>query len=553
MTLFRKKNLDELEAVLSRAREANALVLAEKGAGGMELVYELWKKMRDGEILALLHKRMIVFDSNALIAAAKQKAVFEEMLLKVLNDAASAGNVVLVFDDLPSFVMSARALGSELESLIDPFLAGSQLQVIALSDPTNFHASIETSRAFTGRFEKVQVEEADAGSLLAVLQHQALVIESREKIFFTFQSLLTIVEDARRYFSDDISLDKVIDLLEEVVPHAKQQGVATITKELVQSVVQNETGIPIGEISKDEREKLLHLEDHLHERVIGQDLAIRAIANALRRARGGVGNPKRPMGSFLFLGPTGVGKTEAAKALAHIFFGNEDMMMRLDMSEYKGVDATDKLIGSFEGGKVGVLSALLRERPYGVLLLDEFEKSSKDVRDLFLQVLDEGFFSDMHGRKVNARNLIIIVTSNAASDVIWETVRKGESLAEKHDEIIDSIIKSEVFRPELLNRFDGVIIFHPLLEEHLREVARLQLGKFAARLEEKGIIFKTTPELLDYLIKIGSKDTFGGRAMNRALADTIEQIVARKIIDGTARAGVELIIGREELEAASIK
>jgi ATP-dependent Clp protease ATP-binding subunit ClpA len=253
------------------------------------------------------------------------------------------------------------------------------------------------------------------------------------------------------------------------------------------------------------------------------------------------------MGSFLFLGPTGVGKTETTKALADAFFGGEGAIIRLDMSEYKTIDALERLIGNFAIGKPGVLTSMLRDKPYGVLLLDEFEKTSKDVMDLFLQILDEGIFSDMSGRKVNARNLIIIATSNAGSEMIWKIVKeKGENAINK-DEIISYIVNQGIFKPELINRFDGAIIFKPLTRVYLAKIAELMMKKLNKRLVEKGLEVLITPELINALVERGTDPTFGARPMNRAIQDKIETMVADKILRGEAPAGTKIVFGSEDL------
>jgi ATP-dependent Clp protease ATP-binding subunit ClpA len=257
------------------------------------------------------------------------------------------------------------------------------------------------------------------------------------------------------------------------------------------------------------------------------------------------------MSSFLFLGPTGVGKTETTKALAEVFFGREAQIMRLDMSEYSSADAASKLIGSFESGHTGVLSSMLREHPYGVLLLDEFEKTTKEVMNLFLQILDEGFFSDMSGKKVNARNLIIIATSNAGSDLIWQEVKAGNDVSKIKDKIVDSIIAQGVFKPELLNRFDGVIVFHPLQAEHLRLITKLMLQKLHARLAQKGINLAVNDDLVDFVMKYGTDPKFGARPINRAIQEQVEQIVAKKIIAGSLSSGSQLTLTAAELEQSA--
>lgn len=293
----------------------------------------------------------------------------------------------------------------------------------------------------------------------------------------------------------------------------------------------------------------MHLEDVLHKRIVGQDEAISAISSAVRRARSGIANPSRPLGSFLFLGPTGVGKTETTKALAEVFFGRDANIMRLDMSEYSSSDATSKLIGSLESKQEGVLSSLLREHQYGVLLLDEFEKTTQEVMNLFLQILDEGFFSDMSGKKVNARNLIIIATSNAGSDLIWEAVKAGNDLSQSKEAIIDSIVKAGIFKPELLNRFDGVIVFHPLTDVDLKKVAELMLQRLHDRLAERGINLAVDDTLINFVVRYGTDPKFGARPMNRAIQEKVEQVVAEKIIRGDIPTGSPIHVNENDLAA----
>ncbi len=358
---------------------------------------------------------------------------------------------------------------------------------------------------------------------------------------------MAIISGAERYFVGGVMPDKALDLLSEIIPVAHKKNINYITKEDVVALIETKTGIPTGEIEAPEREKLINLEKVLHERIVGQNEAVSAISNAMRRARSGISNPNRPLGSFLFMGPTGVGKTETSKALAQVFFGSEENMLRLDMSEYNTKEGLERLIGSFDNGTPGVLVSMLREKPYGVLLLDEFEKTSKDVLDLFLQILDEGIFSDMVGNKVNARNLIIIATSNAASDIIWELMRAGKNLIDNKNNIINQIVSRGIFKPELLNRFDGTILFHPLDDVSLKQIAQLMVKKLQNRLREKGIQLVINDELLNFLVKEGSDPEFGARPLNRAIQEKVEKIIADKIISGEIKAGSSVTLTEKDL------
>ncbi len=378
-------------------------------------------------------------NSSLLADIAKEKTAFEIELIEILNESIEAGNIILVFEDLPLFLANARALNSDAIGIMQNYFSSSQLQIIGLSSSSSYHQVLETNHSVMEHFEKVVVESAPEKTILLTLERNALRLEGKTGAFFTYPALLAISESAARYFGDSTPLDKALDILSELIPAALIKKKRLIEKSDVLELVAVKTGIPTGEIQAPEREKLLDLEVTLGKRVVGQEEAVKAISNAMRRARSGVGNKDRPMGSFLFLGPTGVGKTETTKALAAAFFGDESKVIRLDMSEYRTDDALSRLIGSFEGGKQGVLSTMLREHPYGVLLLDEFEKTNKEILDLFLQILDEGFFSDMLGKRVNARNLIIIATSNAGSDLIFKLVEQGKNLANEKEGLVNSI------------------------------------------------------------------------------------------------------------------
>lgn len=543
------KYVDEIENVLSRKSEGNIILVADDDLEKTDIVIEFCKKISSGKILPMLeHKVVFILDIGAMTVAGTNKDNFEKEFLTVLNEAERAGNIILYIQDLPNAISAASSIGSDVLSLLNPYLSSSVLQIIAGSDVKNFHEKIESSVALMEKFEKLILNDDDEGSLVGLLEERADDLEMQTGIFFSYPAILEIVENASRYFTGGVVSDKALDMLSELPISVARNGRNMVTKKDVSAMTQTKTGVPTGEIETAEKDKLLNLEKILHERIIGQNEAVSAISSSLRRARSGIESKTRPLGSFLFLGPTGVGKTETTKALAEVFFGSEKKIMRLDMSEYSGSDALQRLIGSFEGGKQGVLTSLLRENQYGVLLLDEFEKASRETHDLFLQILDEGIFSDMLGKKVNARNLIIIATSNAGSDIIWDFVKQQKNLAENKQTIVDSIIHQGVFRPELLNRFDGVILFHPLDEKLLKQVATLMLQRLTKRLEEKSLKLVITDELVDYLVKVGSDPAFGARPINRAIQDQVEETIARKLIAGDIRPGSEVVLTEADLQ-----
>jgi ATP-dependent Clp protease ATP-binding subunit ClpA len=539
----------KLETILARDREANALLVGEAGVGILEVVARLGHMIEEGTALPQIErKRIYLINGDAIIAGTREKGAFETAFHTAMNESMRVGNIVLVIENFPLFLESAQAIGSNPVELLENYLRSNRIQFIATSDQGDFHRLLEPNTLFMELFDKIQIEELGGETLLRLLENLSLDTERHTGVLITYPALKEIADGADRYLPDGVMPDKAIDLLMEVVPMVAEAGRDTVVKSDVLSLISGKTGVPLGEVTTAEQATLLNLETILHDRVIGQDAAVVAIASAMRRARAGIQNPNRPIGSFLFLGPTGVGKTETAKALAAIFFKSDDAMTRLDMSEFKGPDAVERLIGSFAGGKAGVLASKLRERPYAVLLLDEFEKATSEAHDLFLQILDEGKFKDASGKEVNARNTIIIATSNAASGKIWEYFKEGVDLSTKSHEIIDDIIEEKIFKPELLNRFDGVIIFHPLTATDIEKVARLMLERLGKRLKERGITFVVTDPLVSYLSKIGYDPQFGARPMNRAIQEKIEQLVADRILKGEIKPGAHVELGEVDLK-----
>lgn len=543
LSLF-EESVNNLERILAKQSGANILLIANETILAMQWISALGKEIENGTVRHEIEgKKVYVLDTDSIIDSMKQKVDLETELNSVLAQVVNAGNVILVIKDLPHFILSASALDVDVKNLLSNSLASDRLQIIAVANTHAYHETVETSHDLTRFFEKIIIPELEHDAIVQVIHNEANIIESKMPVFFTYQSLISVVKSSERFFADDSLYDKAVDLLNEVASDSVVgRKMQIITQEKVESIVEKRTGIPQGKIGDAEQTKLNSLEQILHQRIIGQDAAINAISSTMRRARAGLTDSKRPTGSFLFLGPTGVGKTETTKALAEVFFGNEEKIIRVDMSEYSSENALEKLIGTAKTGETGFLSSRLRESQYGVLLLDEFEKSAKAVQDLFLQVLDEGFFTDGRGERVNARNLIIIATSNAGSDSIYELIRNKEDIILDQQKIVDEVIKKGLFRPELLNRFDGVIVFHPLDQDALKKVIKLMLTALNKRLEDKNLSIITTEKLVDYLVNVGADPQFGARAVKRTIQDLVEKRIADAMIKGEVTNGDKIVL-----------
>lgn len=544
-----ERYLERLEDTLSLERESNMLLVGNPGEGITDVLYSFAKALQTGEVPPNLEgKRPMMFDGELLVSNTGSKSNFEMMFVKILNDAVEAGNVILVFNNFPAFIQSARALESDVVSLMEPYLSAVNLQILAISQVSSYHDVLEQHPIIRKHFETMLIDKPDNNEVVEVLEKVAERLETQSGVLFTYGTLTEAVTASYQHFSDPVMPDKAIDIIVELPSRVVREQRMLVEKSDVHKLIEEKIGVPTGEIKGDEREALMNMEEELHRRVVGQDEAVHVLSNAMRRSRAGIRDTDRPIGSFLFIGPTGVGKTETAKALAELFFGDEEKMSRIDMSEFSGDNGVSRLIGSYEKNKAGVLSRILKKRPYGVLLLDEFEKSSTEVHDLFLQILDEGFFTDVRGTRVNARDSICIATSNAGSDIIFQRMKEGADPKHIREEVIGHIISQGIFKPEFLNRFDAVVLFHPLEPSHMKIIAELMLERLQERLKTKGLRLEVNDELVEYVAKQGSDPIFGARPMNRYIQEHVEQIVAMKFIRGDIAAGTTFTLSPKELE-----
>lgn len=526
------EQIERLESVLVKERGANVMLIVDETASGLDIVSSFARMIVTGAIHPELeHKRVIVLDAVSVLDTASARDEFETLFRNIIIQSANAGNVVLVIPHLDTFFETAHGMSVDVSVILSDALRTSDLQVIGLTTSHGYSSTIEPHKDIMTYFTRLNVEGVDANKVVEILEDEIYRIESLYSVFFTYPSITAIVEGVKRFYPDDLLSNKAYSTLYEIVPNVASSGNNFVTKEIVDKFFSETTGVEQGPLSDNEQKELSELETKLHQRVVGQEPAIVAIANSLRRARTGLANPKRPIGSFLFLGPTGVGKTETVKTLAETLFGDEEDLVRLDMSEFQGSDAVRKMIGTTS--EVGILTLKVREKPYGVLLLDEFEKASDDVHNIFLQILDEGFFTNGMNEKIHLRNMVIVATSNAGSKEIFALVEQNGKLPEDiKEKLVQTLVRGENFRPELLNRFDDVIVFSPLFEKELSTVAELMIKKLNKRMGDKGINVVVTEELKDYLVKVGNDKEFGARAMNRAIQDSVERLIADGIIGG---------------------
>jgi len=420
----RKREIETMERILSRRGENNVLVIGRPGGGRSTIVYSFAKKILEGRSVPILnYKRVLELDMQAMFAGLKTQGEILERFKVVFSEAAHAGNIILIIDDIHNYVGKQEGVGSfDISSALTAYLGSSELQIIGITTFEGFHKNIETNPAVMNFFEKVEIEEPSKEETMFILEDLLPSFEKQYNLKVGYKSLRAIADLTDRYIQDVPFPEKAIDFLGEVMVYVKTRTRSkAVLPEHVAEVIAQKTKIPAGEIQKSEKEKLLNLEQFIHKRVINQEEAVSALADAMRRSRAGVAGRKKPIGTFLFLGPTGVGKTETSKALAESYFGSESKMIRLDMSEYQNLNSVARLIGSSDGTQ-GLLTNAIRENPFSLVLLDEIEKAHPNILNLFLQVLDEGRLTDSLGRTVSFRNSIIIGTSNAGAEFIRQYV-----------------------------------------------------------------------------------------------------------------------------------
>lgn len=535
-----KRHIEIAERILAQSGRNNVLLVGEEGVGKHFVLMGLERLIETGRALPeLAFKRFVWLNIDALLAGVENTGVLRERLGAIFSEALYAGIIVLGIERIHSLLDPAFP---EISDVLVPFLQSDRSQVVATTTPQFYSSRITPRSDMVSEFVNVTVEGLSLKDTLIAMQEVVHLVEKRERVFIPYLSLKKLIDLADRFSLEVSRPQRDINLLEEAISFIKGKQKSVLEPPDILELLSERTGIPMGAFSEEEKGKLLRLEEVMHERLVDQEEAVSAIAKALKRGRAGVRAPDRPIGTFLFLGPTGVGKTTAAKALASLYFGREDAMIRFDMSEYQNLEDVNRLIDG--------LAQQVRKRPYTVLLLDEIEKSHLNILNLFLQVLDEGVLTDTTGLKVDFRHLIIIGTSNAGSEFIRAHINEAGS--EVFDrELLDYLQKRALFRPEFLNRFDAIVTFKPLGTKELKAIAHLLLQDFALRMKkDHAITFVVSDDISDYLAQKGFDPAYGARPMRRLMQDTIETLIAERLIKGEIKKGDRVQLGLSDLPLA---
>lgn len=618
----RNTEIERVIQILSRRTKNNPCLVGDPGVGKTAIAEGLAQKIAEGNIPQILKdKKIICLDLSSMVAGSKYRGEFEERIKKVLEEVRADGHVILFIDELHTIIGAGAAEGAiDASNILKPSLARGEIQLIGATTLEEYRKYIEKDAALERRFQPVKVEEPDEQSAIDMLRGLKDKYEAHHNVTITDEAIIAAVKLSSRYIADRYLPDKAIDLIDEAASKVrlktytapkdvkaledklddlekeKEAAIKTeefekaseikkaqneikmelekakkewetknietqqiVTEEEIADVVSQWTGIPVKSIQNEESQRLMHLEQMLHERVIGQEEAVTSVSKAIRRGRVGLKEPNRPIGSFLFLGPTGVGKTELSKALAEVLFGDENAIIRIDMSEYMEKHSVSKMIGSppgyvgYEEG--GQLSEKVRRKPYSVILFDEIEKASPDVFNVLLQVLDDGHITDGQGRKVDFKNTVIIMTSNAGARSIIEPKRLGFTTIDNEEKNYDSMKKGvmdevkHIFKPEFINRIDDIIVFHPLNKENVKEIVALLSKTLIKRVEENmrvNLVF--SDDAVEQIAKEGFDPAYGARPLKRVIQSKIEDALAEEFLSGKFKEGntIEVKIENEK-------
>jgi ATP-dependent Clp protease ATP-binding subunit ClpC len=527
----------------------NVLLVGNPGVGKMTVVYEFAERAITGELgRKLAYKKLISLDYQRAMAGSEDGDFKKKILSDLMREAEAAGNIVLVVKDLFR-ITSADFAGKDYVDVFDSVLERNKLKMIALVGRNEYERFLAKDQRVSKNFEVVEVLPPSKEEALLILMRASIKVERTMKVRFSIQALREILEGSDKYITETPFPEKALELMDGVAIN-KKEGQTSIGRNEVIETLSEKTGISLNRLNEGEREKLTNLEEIISKKLIGQKAAVDLIAKSLRSRVAAVKSDERPVGSFLFLGPTGVGKTETAKVLADVYFGSQKSILRFDMAEYVGKEGLSRLIGSVGNNQPGAMTTAIRNRPASLLLLDEIEKAPKEVYNLFLTMLDEGYINDAKGKKVDCRHLFIVATSNAGSKFIREEVMAGVDGEELQKKVVDYVQKEGFYSPEFLNRFDGVVVFEPLSEESLVKIGKLMLGDFKNNLLGKNINIDFGEGVAEKIAKDGYNVEFGARPMRRIVDLILGDCIGKAIISQEVLAGdkIRLVAGEEKDE-----
>lgn len=523
--------LKEIINILSQQTGRNVILVGPPGSGKTATLRFIAKQVVTGDApQALATKRIVLLDLTKLLSGVKTQGELAEKVKNIFEEVGFAQNVIIAIEEIHELGMGEVGDSFNLYSLMQPYLESDTFQFIGTTEGEFYSKILEKNGSFARLFRKIELPPATQQDTLAILEYRAIEAERKNKIKVTFIALKTAVAFSKKLIHDRVLPDSAISVFKEALTGSVNHWV---TKDIVKRIISSMVKVPIVEVGNADKNKLLNLETELHQRLIGQDQAVKAVCNALRRSATGLSDDGRPIGSFLFVGPTGVGKTELAKTLAESYFKTDGAYIRFDMSEYQNPESVSRLIGV--SGEGGLLTEAIRNRPYALLLLDEFEKANEKILTLFLQVLDDGRLTDGAGRTIDFTNTIIIATSNAGSLTIAQGLQSGQSLTEIDKEVNDELLKE--FKPELVNRFDDVVLFKPLSPEDLQKIVTIKLAALQKQMKDKGYLVDFDPNLVAECARRGFDPVLGARPLRRLLQDTLEAQLSKMILQNQLQKG----------------
>lgn len=531
----RENEYSRLVDILSRPEKPNALLIGEPGSGKEALIAALaFNITKDEAPEALFDKRLIALQIGDLISGADQQEIFSR-LNKISEEIISSGDIILYISDIHNLTKPLKEGGTSAADVLMPIVSNDAFPLIGAAYPKEFKQFIEPISGFSENFEIIRIEEISENDAIRILTYESLLLESQYRTIISLKAIRTAVEISHRYFRKKLLPGSAEDLLKEVLVSNQKHKDKLLQADDIIAVAERKINIPIQRAGKDETEKLLNLEDIIHQFLIDQETAVKGVSRAIREYRSGLSRKGGPIASFLFVGPTGVGKTELAKILSKIQFGSEQAMARFDMSEYQIKESIMRFIGTPDGKTSGNLTETIYQKPYSLILLDEFEKAHPDILNLFLQVFDDGRLTDNLNRVVDFSNTIIIATSNANSDFIKEQIEKGNSIEKISDKIKSKL--TACFRPELLNRFSQIVVFKNLSKSDIEAIAKIQLKSLAKTVEEQGISLSYGDEVVKKIAELGYDPIFGARPLRGVISEKLRGVLAEKILKGEAVRG----------------